>query len=204
MRNNLTFKNIVKKNNKTKRTYTKKHYSSGDGMLTNVWGPSFWHSLHIMSFNYPVNPTKEDKKNYKNFILLLKYTLPCKICRNNLKKNFKSLPLTNEHMKNRDTFSRYIYNLHELINKMLGKTSGLSYCDVRDRYEHFRSRCTIDIKENKESEIKKIIRKTKKKKESGCTEPLYGKKSKCLIRIVPLESKNKTLVIDNKCIKKIK
>ena len=46
-------------------------------------------------------------------------------------------------MKNRDTFSRYVYNLHETVNKLL-KKSGLKYCDVRERYEHFRSRCTLD------------------------------------------------------------
>jgi hypothetical protein len=200
----VTHKNKSNLKKKTKRLFNKKDYLSGDGMLTSVWGPSFWHSLHTMSFNYPVNPTVDDKKNYKQFILLLKDILPCRICRNNLKKNFKNLPLTNNAMKNRESFSRYVYNLHELVNKMLGKNSGLSYCDVRDRYEHFRSRCTVDLKENKESEIKKHIRKTKKKKEKGCTEPLYGKKSKCLIRIVPLETKNKTLVIDNKCLKKIK
>ena len=34
-------------------------------MLTSVWGPSLWQYLHTMSFNYPVKPTKEDKKNYK-------------------------------------------------------------------------------------------------------------------------------------------
>ena len=28
-------------------------------MLTSVWGPSLWHSLHTISFNYPVKPTKE-------------------------------------------------------------------------------------------------------------------------------------------------
>ena len=26
-----------------KRVFTKKHYMSGDGMLTSVWGPSLWH-----------------------------------------------------------------------------------------------------------------------------------------------------------------
>ena len=47
-------------------------------------------------------------------------------------------------MKNRNNFSRYVYNLHEKVNKLLGKKSGLSYCDVRERYEHFRARCTED------------------------------------------------------------
>jgi hypothetical protein len=200
----VTHKNKSNLKKKTKRLFNKKDYLSGDGMLTSVWGPSMWHYLHIISFNYPNNPTKFLKQKYKQFLLNLQYTLPCKYCRINLKNNFKKFPLKDEIFENRDKFSRYIYNLHELINKMLGKKSNLSYCDVRDRYEHFRSRCTVDLKENKESEIKKHIRKTKKKKEKGCTEPLYGKKSKCLIRIVPLETKNKTLVIDNKCLKKIK
>jgi hypothetical protein len=34
-----------------------------------------------------------------------------------------------------------VYELHELVNTVLGKKSGLCYEDVRDRYEHFRSRC---------------------------------------------------------------
>lgn len=101
-------------------------------------------------------------------------------------------------MANRDKFSRYIYKLHETVNKLLGKKSGLSYCDVRERYEHFRSRCTKD--EN--PKILKLSKaKTLKKKEKGCTEPLYGKKAKCIIKIVPQEEKCKTLQIDKKCIK---
>ena len=38
-------------------TFNKQDYESGDGMLTSVWGPLFWHSIHTMSFNYPVRPT---------------------------------------------------------------------------------------------------------------------------------------------------
>ena len=128
-----------KKQKKTKkRVFKRKDYKSGDGMLTTIWGPSMWHYLHTMSFNYPIKPTLQDKKNYRKFILNLQNTLPCGNCRKNLKNNFKAHPLTKECMKNRNSFSRYIYKLHEVINKMLGKKSGLSYCDVRERYEHFR------------------------------------------------------------------
>ena len=130
-------------NNKTKkRVFKKTDYNAGDGFLTSTWGPPIWHYLHTMSFNYPVNPTDHDKKNYMNFILSLQHVLPCKYCRINLKTNFKQLPLKLSDMKNRDSFSRYVYELHELINKMLNKKSNLSYCDVRERYEHFRARCT--------------------------------------------------------------
>ena len=99
--------------------------------------------------------------------------------------------------KNRGTFSRYIYELHELVNKMLGKKSNLSYCDVRERYEHFRSRCT----EEKPKIFKFKRSQTRRKKEKGCTEPLYGKKSKCVINIVPQEDKIATFQMDKKCVK---
>ena len=186
-----------KKNNKTRRVFRKNDFSSGDGMVTKIWGPAAWHFLHTISFNYPVNPTAEDKKQYRDFILNLQYTLPCKYCRINLKNNFKKKPLNMCFMDSRDTFSRYIYELHELVNKMLGKKSNLTYCDVRERYEHFRSRCT--------EETPKIFTfknsATRKKKEKGCTEPLYGKKSKCVINIVPQEDKSASFKIDKECIK---
>ena len=184
--------------NKTKKhIFKKSDFSSGDGFLVSVWGPLQWTFLHIMSFNYPVNPTNEDKINYKNYILNLQYVLPCKHCRINLKTNLKQMPITSAVMKNRDSFSRYVYELHELVNKMLQKKSGLSYCDIRERYEHFRSRCT----EEKPTIFKFKKLQTRKKKEKGCTEPLYGKKSKCIINIVPQEEKGATLQIDKKCIK---
>ena len=135
MRNNLIHSNITKKNKKNntikkivsvkpqleKRTFRKKDYYSGDGMLTTVWGPSMWHYLHTMSFNYPVNPSADDKKHYRDFIISLQYVLPCKYFRINLTKNFKVFPLRSEDMKNRESFSRYVYKLHELVNKMLKK-----------------------------------------------------------------------------------
>ena len=181
-----------------KKIYKKNDYDNGNGMLTKIWGPSLWHYLHVMSFNYPVHPSKEDKENYRVFLCNLRYVLPCGKCRKNLKKNFKKLPPKKSVFKNRESFSRYIYKLHELINKMLNKKSGLSYKDVRERYEHFRARCS-SVKTFKKR--KKCKRKTRKK-EDGCTEPLYGKKSKCIIKIVPQEMKCQTFQMDKKCEKK--
>jgi hypothetical protein len=196
-RKNNNIKIKIKNKSSQNRVFTKKDYNAGDGMLTSVWGPPMWHYLHTMSFNYPVNPTPEDKKHYRDFVLNLRYVLPCKYCRMNLKTNLKTLPLNMSHMASRDTFSRYVYNLHELVNKLLKKTSNLSYCDVRERYEHFRARCT----EEKPQLFKVLKNKTFKKREKGCTEPLYGKKSKCVLNIVPQDEKGKTIQIDKKCIK---
>jgi hypothetical protein len=195
--------NKTRKNKKQLRTlqnvFSQKDYESNDGMLTSVWGPSMWHYLHTMSFNYPVHPTCLDKERYRNFVLSLKYTLPCGKCRKNLCQNFQKLPLKMKHMKSRASFSKYIYDLHELINTMLNKKSGLTYDEIKERYEHFRSRCTKSYKD-----LQKDLRKTMKKREQdekGCTEPLYGEKSKCILRIVPQTEKCETLEIDNKCIK---
>lgn len=179
---------MVKK--RKKKIYTKKQYNSGEGMLTSVWGPGLWFFLHTISFNYPYHPTKEQKKYYRDFILQLQHILPCRYCRENLKKNLKKLPLCPKNLKNRESFSKWLYKLHELVNKMLGKKSGLTYNEVRERHEHFRSRCT---KNNK---------KKTRKKEKGCVDSLYGKKSKCIIKIVPQEKKCASFQMDKKCIKK--
>ena len=184
------------KNKKKKYTFTRKEYMSSDGMMTSIWGPAMWHALHTISFDYPVHPSNEEKKHYREFIESLKYVLPCKYCRINLTNNLKIYPIRECHMKNRDTFSRYVYSLHEIINKMLGKKSGLSYCDVRETYEHFRSRCT-------QSDGKKLFKfnKTRKNKEKGCNAPLYGKNAKCVIKIIPEEEKEPSFSVDNRCVK---
>lgn len=188
----------------TENTFTQEDYSSNDGMLTTIWGPSMWHVLHTISFNYPVNPTEKDKKNYMHFIMDLKYVLPCGKCRKNLRKNFKDLPLKLCNMQCRDTFSKYIYDLHEKINTMLGKKSGLSYEDVRERYEHFRARCALPYKliQTKSMKSKKIRKNKTLKKESGCVEPLYGEKAKCILHVVPQTKKCNSFHIDDQCIKK--
>ncbi len=177
-----------------KRVFSHKHYNSGDGMLTSSWGPAAWHFLHMISFNYPVHPSEADKAHYKKFMLSLQYVLPCKYCRENLAKNFKLLPIREEDLKSRSAFSKYVFLLHETINKMLQKKkSNLSYSDVRERYEHFRSRCS---KKQKQTNIH-----VKQKKEKGCTEPLHGKKSKCIIHIVPQSDKRNTFQINKQCLK---
>lgn len=220
----------VTRKNRTNKIYSNVEYNSNDGMLTTVWGPGIWHYLHTMSFNYPVKPTAEDKRHYRDFVLSLKYVLPCGKCRKNLTKNFKRLPLTMDSMKSRATFSKYIYDLHETVNRMLDKKSGLSYDDVRERYEHFRARCVqpeeklhlekMDGGKNKRTRGKKTLKKSNKADkvakavakanakavakadEKGCVIPLYGEKARCILQIVPQEVKSDTIQIDGRCIKK--
>jgi hypothetical protein len=195
--------NSQKKSRKANRRVFADHdFLSGDGFLTSVWGPPMWHFLHTMSFNYPVHPTAADKRNYGAFITGLQHILPCKYCRDNLKTNFRNHPLRACHLANRDAFSRYVYELHEIVNKLLGKSSGLSYCDVRERYEHFRARCTDDPKPRMlKPQTRKHNKHKQHKQHNGCTEPLYGKHSKCVLKIIPQDAPAESLSIDRQCIK---
>ena len=72
---------------------------------------------------------------------------------------------------------------------MLNKKSGLSYENVRDIYERFRARCAKDAKGGNKT-------KKNKKNEKGCVVPLNNaKKTKCVLRIVPLSKKCKSFMI---------
>ncbi len=174
--------------------FTQRDYNSNDGMLTDVWGPPFWHFLHIISFNYATDPTPKQKKDFFNYFKSLENILPCKYCRENYSKNLKSTNFSRKVFKNRDSLSHWVYELHNHINSMLGKKCNLSYKDVQNRYENYRARCNLIEDE------KKCIRSVKKEK--GCIDPLYGVKSKCIIEIVPKKSKKKTFKMDSRCMVK--
>ena len=184
-----------------KKTFSKKDFNSKDGMLTIAWGPPFWFILHNITFNYPVEPTREDINHYHAFFKTLYYVLPCKYCRDNLVKNMKALKFSKKVFKDRETLSKWVYDLHNHVNDMLGKDSKYSFNDVKCMHENFRSRC--DLKKN-ESDLKctNNLKKTKKKIEKGCTDSFYGVKSRCCLEFVPLGSKKKTIKVNPKCIVK--
>ena len=105
--------------------------------------------------------------------------------------NMKSAGFNDKCMESRDSFSKFLYRLHNCVNKMLGKNIKISYEEVRDNYENFRSRCS-------EKEAVEYIKK-KEEKEKGCVGSLYGKKAKCVINIVPKSSRKNTFNINKKC-----
>ena len=167
------------------KVFSEKDYNSNDGMVTNVWGPSLWHVLHTISFNYPVNPSAEDKKNYYNFMKNLGNVLPCGACRNNYKDNLKKIKLTKEVLENRKAFSKWVFKLHNHINQMTGKTYEKTFDETRNLYENFRARC--------------VPRDGKSAKEDGCIESLYGVRSKVQLNIVPKNTRGKTFKVNDKC-----
>ena len=150
-------------------------------MKSSLWGPSFWHVLHILSFNYPDEPTNDDKKNYYTFYYNLQFILPCQHCRDNLIKNYKILPLTADVFKNSSTLSKYIYKLHELVNKELNKKSNLTYIDIKNIYEEYIIKKSIISKKCSCSELhnnnnNNFYYESKKSKKSKRSKKIYKSK----------------------------
>lgn len=172
--------------NDIKYKFNKNDYNSSNGMQTSMFG-TIWFILHLISFNYPIEPTDMDKKHYTMFIKSLGYVLPCVYCRDNYEKNLKHAGFNISVMKNRDTFSKFIYKLHNTVNKMLDKKVNISYTEVRDRYEFFRSRCNET----------KVIISSNNKKEKKCENSIYGLKAQAIIEIHPKGTKKDTFI--NKC-----
>ncbi len=182
----------------------KSDFENDNGMLTTVWGPSLWHSIHTISFNYPVRPTKQEQTDYYKFIMSLENVLPCRYCRENFPKNMRAVnkrkrtTLKRALARGRTGFSRYMYDFHNEVNIMLGKPITLTYKQVKERYENFRARCTLKKSEEEMQECKRNIKQMKREK--GCTESLYGMKSRCVIVTLPADGpKCDSFMMDDKC-----
>jgi hypothetical protein len=85
-----------------------------------VWGPFFWHTMHITALGYPSEPTYAHKKAAKEFFESLQYLIPCPICREHYQQHLEKFPLT-PHLDRRSDLFRWTVLLHNEVNKKLGK-----------------------------------------------------------------------------------
>jgi hypothetical protein len=117
---------------------------SKNGMQTRVWGPAGWIFLHCIAQNYPQEPTSEQQEHYRSFFRLVGNVLPCKYCRDSYQQfiNEPGTRLDDSVMKNRQTFTKWLYDIHNKINKKLGINDPITFRQVTEKYESFRSRCT--------------------------------------------------------------
>ena len=118
--------------------------NKNNGLITKIWGPAVWEALHCIAFGYPVEPTDEHKKNYKEFFSNLMNVLPCKFCRDSYKdfitKEENTL-LKDCDMDNRESLTRWLYKIHNRVNLKLGINYNVSYEDIVKKYESYRAKC---------------------------------------------------------------
>ena len=151
-----------------------------NGLRTAAWGPPGWMFLHCITFGYPVNPREFDRKNglrsgttekrYIKFFKALGDVLPCKHCRNNYKKNIKQRPIE-KNVKSRDDITRWLYGIHNMVNRHLGYKYSVKFSTVKQKYEKYRAKCKPDTKKEEKIKNNKI----------GCVIPVGNKKYKCKV-----------------------
>lgn len=101
------------------------------GYNTYWWGPKLWEFLHCLTFDYPLQPTEEDKQHYREFFQSLQYVLPCIYCRRNYVRNMNEIPI---RLDNRNELVFWLIDLHNEVNGKEGKRSH-SYDEVIKMYE---------------------------------------------------------------------
>ena len=106
--------------------FQEEDYSSGEGMQSAIFGPVFWTAIHLVSFNFPVQPSCADKERYKRWLLSTGEVLPCRYCRENFAKNMKDAlhgRSLDEVLASRDAFSRFCHRLHQCVSLSLDEAS---------------------------------------------------------------------------------
>ena len=102
-------------------------------MLPNIWGPSLWVYLHLISINYPDKPSNKDISTHHHLLKYLGLTLPCDICKNHYFKY-----MTHEKVKSgllsKKNFIELIWSMHNEVNKNTGK-SKMEFNKFLDQYD---------------------------------------------------------------------
>jgi NADH:ubiquinone oxidoreductase subunit D len=79
-------------------------------------------------------------------------------------------------MKSRVSLVRWLYLIHNKVNKKLNINTGPTLKQVWNKYESFRSKCT---------KSPEIVEKIK----TGCLDPLKGYRKKCVIDVIDVDEK---------------
>jgi hypothetical protein len=116
-------------------------------MQVNKWGPSGWTFLHTITFNYPENPTNEDKLHYSHFFNLLGVILPCKYCQASFTIYAKYIPI-DDFLNDREGIIYWLFVIHNLINAKLGAKFEFLF-NVYYKYEQLRAKCGKMTNDNK-------------------------------------------------------
>lgn len=93
-----------------------------------IWAQDLWNSMHRIAIAYPEKPTEEDKELARGFFKGIALN-PCPGCQMHYRKAFKET-FNDEVLKSSDTLQRWVYDLHETVNKRLGIASTIKFEDV--------------------------------------------------------------------------
>lgn len=108
-----------------------------DNVAPHVWGPSVWKMMHVIALTYPEHPTRQDMQDFATFFTSLQNVLPCEGCR----KGYTQLiggryRLTEGVLSGRDALFRWTVDVHNAVNKKVGKRVDADYAKW---FKHYRT-----------------------------------------------------------------
>lgn len=99
-----------------------------------VWGPSFWFSLHNGAARYPINASPICAERMKGFILGIPFILPCEKCADHatahIENNYRRL---DDIVSGRQKLFNFFCDFHNYVNKRYNKPE-MSYQDAYALY----------------------------------------------------------------------
>lgn len=93
-----------------------------------------WFQLHNFACFFPEKPTDERRKSFVTLMESLAANLPCSICALHLLDYMKQHPLL-PATETREKLERWMYDLHEDVNKRRGKPSSCTFEDVKRAFQ---------------------------------------------------------------------
>jgi len=92
-----------------------------DPNVPSSWGPDFWKTAHTVISAYPLEPTDEEKIQFRSYLESFCFILPCSECRTNWYHLLEKNGMNEEVLANRYTFSKWLFDSHNHVNESLGK-----------------------------------------------------------------------------------
>lgn len=104
-----------------------------------IWGWDAWKFFHRAGFAYPENPTESEKEKMRRVLANFDIMLPCPMCSLHYIDYFNRT-FNDSVLESSETLSRWIYDLHESVNKRFGIDSKVKFEDVRGLVNKFPTR----------------------------------------------------------------
>lgn len=99
-----------------------------------VWGPSFWFTLHNGSSRYPLKPSPICKERMRGFIMGMSMMIPCEICSDHanahIESNWENM---DKIVSSRDELFKFFWEFHNKVNKRYNKPE-MSLEDAKKLY----------------------------------------------------------------------
>ena len=99
----------------------------------NFIGPNLWVSLHAVAFYYD----PRDATTFRNWIGTISILIPCRKCRQHMRQNLRTYPLTDHDLASSANLFKWTYKLHDHVNVQLGKSQRPSLANAIHFYQQY-------------------------------------------------------------------